>query len=254
MMSSGIYQIRNTLDGKYYIGSAVNLRQRWLRHLGSLRHGEHFNPHLQNAFDKSGEGAFIFDVLEYVEDSEMLLKHEQYYLDMLLPEYNISPTAGSTLGCHPTEETCTKISAATIGKRRSVETHAKISKANTGSRHPMYGKHPNAETRQKMAAAKTGKYHSTTTRMKMSKAKTGERNPNYGKSLSEETRAKISVAQLGRQFSAETCAKISAAKMGNQNQKKQHSMETKRKISEASKAYWRRVREAKENLNDKITP
>lgn len=30
-MASGIYQIRNLLDGKLYIGSAVDLAARWAR-------------------------------------------------------------------------------------------------------------------------------------------------------------------------------------------------------------------------------
>ena len=32
LIASGIYSITNTVDGKVYIGSAVNLQQRWWDH------------------------------------------------------------------------------------------------------------------------------------------------------------------------------------------------------------------------------
>lgn len=53
---------------------------------------------------KYGHRGFRLDVLEYC-DPEFVLEREQYYLDLLQPEYNILNTAGSTLGYKHTEET-----------------------------------------------------------------------------------------------------------------------------------------------------
>ena len=102
-MISGIYQIHNQVDGKCYIGSSVNIRSRWRAHLTSLRHNRHHNAHLQVAFAEYGKEAFIFEILEKT-DPENLLIREQHYLDMLKPEYNISPLAAScSVPQHPLE-------------------------------------------------------------------------------------------------------------------------------------------------------
>jgi len=136
MMDSGIYQIENQVNGNRYIGSAVNVRRRWSQHLSDLRHTKHCNPHLQAAFDKYSESAFAFFILEYIEDSAQLLVREQYFLDMLNPEYNILPTAGSALGCH-----------------RSLAARRKDSEAKRGERNPNYGKPRSEETRKNLSKA-----------------------------------------------------------------------------------------------------
>jgi len=237
-MASGIYQIKNTLNGNRYIGSAADLRRRWQQHLSALRHSQHHNRHLQRAFDKYGEEAFIFEVLEEDIEPENLIEREQHYFDTLEPAYNTSPTAGSQLGMRRTDETRAKISAANTGKRHpfygkhhSAETLAKMSAALTGKRHPNYGKHPSEKTLAKMRAANSGerhsmygKHHSAETIAKIRAANTGERHPFYGK-----------------HHSAETLAKMRAANIG-----KHHSEETKRKMRIAQRARRRRERELKE--------
>jgi group I intron endonuclease len=44
---------------------------------------------------KSGYSGFKLEILEYC-DSKDLLKREQYYLELLEPEYNILKTAGDS--------------------------------------------------------------------------------------------------------------------------------------------------------------
>ena len=258
-MGSGIYQIRNTLNGNRYIGSAVDTQQRWQQHLSMLRHEKHYNKYLQRAFDKYSEALFTFNVLEQVEDTKQLIPREQHYLDTLEPEYNICPTAGSSLGVpcnvearakqsaakigkqnsfygkHHSEETRARQSAANIGKRDSAETRAKKSAALTGERNPMYG-------RTGKRSPNYGKHHSAETRAKIGAANSGERHYLYGKHLSDVTRAKISVANIGKHRNAETRAKMGRPMNGEQNPMygKHHSKETKHKISKALKASWRR--------------
>lgn len=212
VMASGIYQIKNHLDGKRYVGSAVSFQKRWQNHLSALRRGQHDNHHLQHAFDKYGKSAFIFSVLERVEDTSQLIPREQHHIDMLNPEYNISPIAGSTLG-----------------RRHSLETRRKISEATKG-------RFFSEETRRKLSEALMGRWLSEEHRRNL----IGERNHNYGKHRSEETRKKISVTQRGKHVSAKSRRKMSESHKG-----KRHSEETKRKMSDAQTRRRHREKEAR---------
>lgn len=114
---SGIYKILNTKNGKIYIGSAVNIKERWKIHLWHLRNGTHHNRHLQRAWNKYGEETFSFIVLEVCEP-DILLEREQSYLpvektsEALIENgfYNISPVAGNTQGVALSDERKQKIS------------------------------------------------------------------------------------------------------------------------------------------------
>jgi GIY-YIG catalytic domain len=96
---SGIYQIRCKVNGKIYIGSAVALNARWLKHRTDLRRGKHRNSHLQFAWDKYGEESFDFSVLEFATRGS-LLQVEQNWIDKTgcanrKIGFNIYPVAGS---------------------------------------------------------------------------------------------------------------------------------------------------------------
>ena len=81
MKTSGIYKIYNLIDSKCYIGSSNNIVQRWYRHKSSLRKNNHWNPHLQNAWNKYGEESFDFVVAEECLEPNLLIL-EQKYLDV----------------------------------------------------------------------------------------------------------------------------------------------------------------------------
>jgi group I intron endonuclease len=107
---SGIYQIRNTLNGKIYVGSAVSIAARWRVHLCQLRSGDHHSVKLQRSWNKHGESAFAFEVLELVPNKLDLISIEQHHLNRTQsfdPKfgYNVSPTAGSSLGTKASDET-----------------------------------------------------------------------------------------------------------------------------------------------------
>ena len=102
--SSGVYQILCEPTGKIYIGSAIDLRERWSRHRYSLRQGNHRNCYLQNAWNKYGEDGFEFSVLEFVDAPE-LLRAEQAWLNKTMCSdrsigFNIYDVAGSPGGVH----------------------------------------------------------------------------------------------------------------------------------------------------------
>ena len=129
--SSGIYQIRNLIDGKKYIGSAVNLRARWISHRNSLIRGDHHSPYLQAAWNKHGASRFAFEVVEAVASKEDLIQREQHYIDKFNTSdnkigYNISPTAGSSLGTRRTKESRQKQSDIARRRLANPEARAKI--------------------------------------------------------------------------------------------------------------------------------
>lgn len=80
--NTGIYQIKNTLNGRFYIGASTNnFKQRWSEHKSLLRKGIHGSFLLQEDWNKYGESAFTFEILEnlppedvYVREAELLSK------------------------------------------------------------------------------------------------------------------------------------------------------------------------------------
>lgn len=176
--NSGVYEIVNLINGKRYIGSSVNLHSRFQQHRAKLRSGKHHNRHLQNAWDKYGEGNFTFEVLFYCEKSQTLI-YEQQFLDNLQPEYNIAISVSAPmLGLSVSNEVRAKISAATkgntncLGNKHTAEHIAKFSAA-------MKGHEVSAETRAKIGAANKGK------------------STRGGYKMSEDTKAKIGAANRG---------------------------------------------------------
>ena len=96
-MSSGIYKIVNKINGKIYIGSSVNMKQRWQSHKYHLRRGVHHNPYLQNSWNKYGEDSFEHVVLFECEkniltiEEQKILKSYQPYDRSVI--YNIDKNA-----------------------------------------------------------------------------------------------------------------------------------------------------------------
>jgi group I intron endonuclease len=72
LTKSGIYIIRHVESNKIYIGSAVRLNKRWNFHRFKLRQNMHENSRLQNAWNKYGEDAFEFSIIELVSDKTKL--------------------------------------------------------------------------------------------------------------------------------------------------------------------------------------
>ena len=100
-----IYKIRNLINGKIYVGSALDYDKRKRSHKNDLLSGRHTNAHLQRSWDKNGKNSFVFEIIEKVIDKDKLIEREQRYLKNLNPEYNMCKIAGSVLGYKHTEET-----------------------------------------------------------------------------------------------------------------------------------------------------
>jgi group I intron endonuclease len=97
LVPCGIYMIVNSVSGKQYVGSALDMQKRSYKHFSYLRRGRHPNKRLQDAFTKHGEVAFEWHVLEECS-RDALLEREQHWIDTLKPNYNIRTTADSNLG------------------------------------------------------------------------------------------------------------------------------------------------------------
>jgi len=117
MTKSGIYQIRNLINNKVYIGSAVNFSARRSRHFKELKGNTHHSILLQNSFNKHGIDNFVFEILEIVEDKFKLIEREQFYFNTLKPQFNICQIAGSCLGIKRSRELVERLTAQKRGKK-----------------------------------------------------------------------------------------------------------------------------------------
>lgn len=126
---SAIYKIVNNINGKRYVGSCVGHYRRKAQHFYRLRRGTHDNNHLQHAWNKYGEKSFEFIIIEFVSNTDDLIKREQYWIDKLNVcnrriGYNKAPRAGSNLG-----------------RKMSLLSRQKMSKAKKGVKpHPQVAK------------------------------------------------------------------------------------------------------------------
>jgi hypothetical protein len=225
-MSSGIYKITNKINNKCYIGSAVKIKRRWNEHRALLRNNKHHSPYLQNSWNRHGEDAFLFEVLETVKIKDNLIDREQHYLDLYesydkTKGYNVCPTAYSRLGYKHPNETKKKISKALKGRVFTQEWKNKLSKS---------------------AIERCKKGISEETRRKMSEAHKGRSAWNEGIPHTEETKQKISDSLKGRpspnkgnKYSAETIKKMKESRSGTGNARSIFTEEQVRKIRKLNK-------------------
>jgi group I intron endonuclease len=125
------------INGKRYVGSAVDFRRRMLEYFNiNYLERKKYMP-ICRALLKYGYSKFSLEILEYCQPSEVISR-EQFFIDLLQPDYNILAIAGSSLGFKQSEETKAKISEAKKGKNNPMF-------GRTGKNHPMYGKARHAE-------------------------------------------------------------------------------------------------------------
>jgi group I intron endonuclease len=257
---SGIYKITNTIDGKSYIGSARNIQIRWGIHRRSLNFNKHHSRYLQRAWNKYGAECFEISIIEICSIPD-LISIEQYYMDTLHPEYNISQKAGSSLGVKHTPETIAKFKIAAAGRLIGYK-HSDESKKNMSiAANNMTPEHRNniskthkgmghkQETRDKISNIVKNLWGNPEYRRHMSEIHKGKKQSpehiakknaaNTGKIRTVEMRNRISDSlkgnknSVGHKTSLETRAKLSLANSG-----KKHTDETKKKLSNIVRAWW----------------
>lgn len=157
-MTTGVYCITNTCNGKRYIGSSqTSIEQRFKQH----RNGRFSSSYLQNSIQKYGIENFKFDVLLECQ-SDRCLCNEQYYITLLRPEYNLSLIVGKgTFGTKRTKESIESSTQKNTGQIRSDESKKKMSMAQkeflkTHSNN-FLGKHHTEKTKERLSVARKGR-------------------------------------------------------------------------------------------------
>ena len=102
-----------------------------------LRANKHSNVILQSSYNKYGQDAFEYAILEECS-VERLLEREQYYLNTIPNLYNIAMIAGSPMA----------------GKEHTEEVKQALREKLSGNKHPHYGKSPTEEHRWNIARTK----------------------------------------------------------------------------------------------------
>lgn len=122
-LNTGIYTIRNKVNGKRYLGSTADgFNFRWRTHRNALRRGVHVNAHLQASWNKHGEHNFEFLIEERVKPEDCQLR-EQWWLDRMgIPNhscwYNVKPDARTNQGVKWSKEVRKNMSE---GAKRRIE-------------------------------------------------------------------------------------------------------------------------------------
>jgi group I intron endonuclease len=203
---SGIYQIINTTNNKIYVGSSINVKQRFNDHKKLLRHNKHPNNHLQSSWVKYGETNFNFKIIEFVINDDLLIR-EQFYIDLFSSYdskigYNLSKTAGSTLGYKFSEESKIKMSNSKINT--DSQNKLKEKAESTNFIYLNLGESNKININIDINNPFYNKSHSEESKEKMRLAKLGDKNPNYGKgpmlgkTLTEENKSKIANGNSGK--------------------------------------------------------
>lgn len=172
-MAQGIYKIINIKNNKFYVGSAVDFTSRKRRHWWALRSQRHPNKHLQSAWNKYGEDAFKFVIVEELPDGSDILAAENAWLKEHVGKeycYNLGTDAVAfTRGWSGEKNPM-------WGKTFSHTSEAKA-RIGAASKSRVQSEKEKAKRRQTMV----GHHVSTATRAKISQSLSGEGNYWYGK-------------------------------------------------------------------------
>lgn len=194
-----VYKIESKVSGRFYIGSSIDINNRWRIHEMELEENRHHSIYLQRHYNKHGKDDLMFSIIEIVTYPELVLEREQYYLDKLKPQFNMCKQAKSTLGFKYTEEQKEKISKAMKGRRLSDEHKLKISLSRRRS--DVGGEIKPNKYLQELEEEKLREVKAKTSKPKKpwseeTKRKFREKRMNHP--VSEETRRKISVARMNK--------------------------------------------------------
>jgi len=162
----GVYVILNLVSGRRYIGSSVNVPQRWREHLSKLGRGVHPNAALQADWTEHGVKAFSWSLLEESPSRDAAIQAEQTHIDATPDLYNAARRAGSGPrdGFRHTEATKQKISAITRGRAKPEGFGATVSAWKRGRPNPaqsaaLKGRALSPEHCEAIRIANTGKKH-----------------------------------------------------------------------------------------------
>lgn len=222
MDQTGIYQIKNLVNEKLYIGETGDgFETRWKSHKRELKGNYHNNKHLQRSWNKYGECNFEFSVVEIVnlevseiETKRFLVERESFWIEKTFAwkskvGYNkrkfvndvfiYTDEVKKKMQVPKKAEHKQKLSDYMNDFWKTVEGQKRkeyLSKINKGKKSPRSGAKLTEEHKQKFCYYWQGRKRYPETVKKMSEAMKGSKNPNYGKPRSEETKRKIRASRL----------------------------------------------------------
>lgn len=83
----GIYKITNTINGSFYIGSSLNVKHRMAVHKCKSMWKQIPSNKMYQEMKTIGVDKFQFEIIEECS-KEILRDREQYYIELLKPNYN----------------------------------------------------------------------------------------------------------------------------------------------------------------------
>jgi group I intron endonuclease len=169
-----IYLLRNTVNGKTYIGKTTKTpEKRFRQHVESSKQKR---TYLQRSINKHGEDKFMIEVLEVVQEKSLLDSKEIYWIAKLEPEYNMTPggEGGNTTGKYTEERK----------RERSIKSSASIKK--------MWDHMSEDERKQRME-----KTHSKTDYNSYSEKLSISRRRYFANETEEERNIRIEKAKMG---------------------------------------------------------
>ena len=128
---SGVYAWYNKLNNKIYIGSGVLLYKRLRSYFSNAYLQKTENMLISKALKKYGMVNFKLFILEHT-NTDNVIEREQYWIDVLKPEYNINPKASGTTGFTHTLSSKLKMKSKALDRIVSAETKKKMSLARLG--------------------------------------------------------------------------------------------------------------------------
>ena len=138
---TGIYCIKNEIDGKAYIGQTqASFYNRYTSHRALLKRNKHYNKELQDAYNSVGADNISFSILEIISEKDEIDAAEQKWISFYREKglsYNVFE--GGNTGRH--------------GLPLSEKAKRQIGEAN---REHMLGRKASEATRQKMSKTRTG--------------------------------------------------------------------------------------------------
>lgn len=126
-----IYKCTNTNNDKIYIGGATVFHRRFINYKNCQNNSVGSKTKIYRAIKEYGFDTFQFEILEVVTNPDILLKREQYWIDLLQPfgekGYNVSKIAGSVRGMRHTERAKKKMSESWNGRVFTAEWRRNLS-------------------------------------------------------------------------------------------------------------------------------
>ena len=156
MKAQVIYKIINLTNGKFYVGSTVNQRERFRCHRSRLRRNAHHSKHLQAAWNQYGEDNFLFKVIETIPDGESLQAAEDVWLAEHVGKeycYNHSKFSDAPWRGVPKELQPNYGREVSTEQRQAISGTLKAYYAEAPENHPMYGATHTEEAKQRISSS-----------------------------------------------------------------------------------------------------